>query len=135
MESMARGENLPTSQISLFSIEGMHCASCVEKIESALLSTEGVLSASVNFASHEATVTYDPDLISPKEIPPIVRKLGYRARVVQGEREWVETEQEQAHRERQGLFRRFLTAVFLGVPLIVLAMPEFFPIVERIPLS
>jgi P-type Cu+ transporter len=126
-------KNSSTSQVSLFSIEGMHCASCVDKIESALQSTEGVLSAAVNFASHEATVTYDPALISPKEIPPIVRKLGYKAQAVQGEREWVETEQEQARQERQELFRRLLSAVLLGMPLILLAMPELFPFVERVP--
>ncbi len=41
-------------------IEGMSCASCVQKVEGALGSVPGTVEASVNFASEKATVTYDP---------------------------------------------------------------------------
>ena len=41
-------------------IQGMTCASCVEKVERALNSTAGVIRASVNFATEKAIVEYIP---------------------------------------------------------------------------
>ena len=38
---------------SVFPIQGMTCASCVEKVERALNSTLGVIHASVNFATEK----------------------------------------------------------------------------------
>jgi Cu+-exporting ATPase len=45
-----------------FKIEGITCASCVTKIESALSATAGVLSASVNTGTEEAVVEYLPSV-------------------------------------------------------------------------
>ncbi len=45
-----------------FAIEGITCASCVTKIESALLATPGVVRAGVNVATEEATVEYLPSV-------------------------------------------------------------------------
>jgi P-type Cu+ transporter len=39
-------------------VEGIHCASCVKRIEKALLEKKGVLKASVNLASGHAAVEY-----------------------------------------------------------------------------
>ena len=36
------------------SIEGMHCAACVTRVEKALSSIDGVESAAVNLISHNA---------------------------------------------------------------------------------
>ena len=44
-------------------IEGMTCASCVNRIERFLNKTDGVLEASVNLATERATVTVDPTLV------------------------------------------------------------------------
>jgi Cu+-exporting ATPase len=41
-------------------VEGMHCASCVSRIESALRGVGGVCDASVNLAAEQAEVAYDP---------------------------------------------------------------------------
>src|SRR5918996_2341390 len=42
-------------------VEGMHCASCVAKVEDSLRATAGVVEASVNLANGEAAVTYERD--------------------------------------------------------------------------
>jgi Cu+-exporting ATPase len=43
---------------SIFPVGGMTCASCVARVEEALSSVSGVISASVNLASEKATVEY-----------------------------------------------------------------------------
>ncbi|GAI00054.1 unnamed protein product, partial [marine sediment metagenome] len=43
---------------SIFSVSGMTCASCVTRVEQALSSVPGVISANVNLASEKATVEY-----------------------------------------------------------------------------
>jgi P-type Cu+ transporter len=44
----------------MIGIENLRCASCVKFIEDELKSTEGVLSATVNIATREASVDYLP---------------------------------------------------------------------------
>ena len=44
---------------TMYQITGIHCASCVTKIEKAIQSVPGVTKASVNFATETATVEGD----------------------------------------------------------------------------
>jgi copper ion binding protein len=62
-------------------ITGMHCASCVDKVEKGLARLEGVESASVNFASETAEVTYDPDRVTPAKFIEEIKSLGYEPHV------------------------------------------------------
>ena len=48
----------PRTRVQL-ALEGMTCASCATRIERKLNKLEGV-EASVNFATEQATVSYDP---------------------------------------------------------------------------
>ncbi|AKU94955.1 Lead, cadmium, zinc and mercury transporting ATPase [Labilithrix luteola] len=59
------------------SIEGMTCASCVRRVEKALVATDGVSKADVNYALGRATVTYDPARSSRKVLADAVRDAGY----------------------------------------------------------
>jgi Cu+-exporting ATPase len=58
-------------------IENMNCASCVSKIEHRLDYLSGVMRSSVNFASGKASIEYDPQKISEKEILRAISDLGY----------------------------------------------------------
>ena len=50
-----------TAPIELsLAIEGMTCASCVNRIERFLRKADGVLEANVNLATERATVRFDP---------------------------------------------------------------------------
>lgn len=53
----AEGYEVPTAERTL-RIEGMHCASCVGRVESGLTDVPGVLDASVNLASGQALVRH-----------------------------------------------------------------------------
>jgi Cu+-exporting ATPase len=63
-------------------IDGMTCASCVGRVEKALLALPGVNSASVNLATQQATVRFDdkPDASLAAEA---VKKAGYTAHIPQ----------------------------------------------------
>ncbi len=61
-------------------IEGMTCASCVNRIERFLSRTPGVAEASVNLATERATVLVDPALAGRDELVKAVEAAGYDVR-------------------------------------------------------
>ena len=60
-------------------VSGMHCASCAGTIEKKLGKKEGIVSASVNFASEKATVEYDAEKLSSRDIVSFINETGYKA--------------------------------------------------------
>jgi Cu+-exporting ATPase len=62
-------------------IEGMTCASCVNRIERYLNRVEGVTSATVNLATERATVVAAPE-VTAKRLLAAVDAAGYEGRVV-----------------------------------------------------
>lgn len=60
-----------------YPVLGMTCASCVRKIETVLNKTEGIVEASVNFASEKVTIEYDNDKIDLEKIEKIIKSIGY----------------------------------------------------------
>ncbi|HEY4189363.1 MAG TPA: cation transporter, partial [Candidatus Limnocylindrales bacterium] len=61
-------------------IEGMTCASCVNRIERFLTKTPGVSAAAVNLATERATVTFDPGLAGRESLVRAVEAAGYEVR-------------------------------------------------------
>jgi Cu+-exporting ATPase len=61
-------------------IEGMTCASCVNRIERFLNKTPGVQEASVNLATERATVTVDPGVAGRDELVKAVEAAGYEVK-------------------------------------------------------
>ncbi len=62
-----------------FALEGMTCASCAMRIEKGLKKLPGVKDASVNFATEQATVTYDPAQTGVQQMLQKVDAVGYKA--------------------------------------------------------
>jgi Cu+-exporting ATPase len=62
---------------STLDIEGMTCASCVNRVTKALTRVDGVVDASVNLATESAAVTYDPQAVDPTALTAAVEKAGY----------------------------------------------------------
>ena len=73
-------------EIVSFPIEGMTCASCVNRITRFLSKVEGVAEANVNLASESATVTYDTARLALADLVAAVDAAGYVARVEQAAR-------------------------------------------------
>ncbi|MBA2557811.1 MAG: copper-translocating P-type ATPase, partial [Chloroflexi bacterium] len=61
-------------------VEGMTCASCVNRIERYLNKTTGVVRANVNLATERATVHYDPALAGRHELVAAIEAAGYQVR-------------------------------------------------------
>jgi heavy metal translocating P-type ATPase len=72
-----------TGPAIVLDIEGMTCASCVQRVERALERVPGVDRAAVNLATRTATVHGSPDATAHDAVPPLVaavRSAGYGAR-------------------------------------------------------
>ncbi|MEV4709315.1 heavy metal translocating P-type ATPase [Actinoplanes sp. NPDC049316] len=69
----------PTAVSCRLDIGGMTCASCVGRVEKALIRLDGVEAAAVNLATEVATVTYDPVRVGTAELTEAVRAAGYTA--------------------------------------------------------
>jgi len=59
-------------------IEGMSCASCAARVEKTLNRLDGV-EATVNYATDEATVSFDPDAVHIDDLIAAVEASGYHA--------------------------------------------------------
>ena len=60
-------------------VDGMTCASCVARVERALVAVPGVVEASVNLASARAVLRYDSAVSTPADIATAVRVAGYES--------------------------------------------------------
>lgn len=69
-------DGLATSELA---IVGMHCASCVLRVQRSLDADPAVASAAVNLATERAYVTFDPTAISVDALCQAVAAAGYSA--------------------------------------------------------
>jgi len=92
-------------------IEGMTCASCAARIERTLNRLDGV-EASVNFASEQAAVRYDPVRVALDDLIGAVAHAGYGAALPRDRDE----------HQRDPYRLRLLVAAALTIPIALLAM-------------
>ncbi len=111
------------------SIENIRCASCVGFIENELKATPGVLNASVNLGTQEATVDYLPEQTSLKQLNTAIESWGYKTRPAVSE-EPVDQQQAAHEKEYQRLMRKFWFAALVSIPVLITAYPKFIPIVK-----
>ncbi|HLJ54476.1 MAG TPA: heavy metal translocating P-type ATPase [Chthonomonadaceae bacterium] len=103
---------------------GMTCAACASRIERSLKRAEGVADASVNFATHRATVTFRPGATNPAALAEVVRDTGYDvqtppAALGDGAPDW---EQEARAEEVRDMRRSLAVAVLFGAPVAAIGM-------------
>ncbi len=60
-----------------FGVRGLHCASCVNRLETRLLEDPAVTTAVVNLAAETGFVRFDPERIGPADIFAAVHAAGY----------------------------------------------------------
>jgi len=73
---MAAGKLAPIDAIDI-PIQGMTCASCVNRVEKAIRSVEGVKAANVNLATERAHVEFGSSGANPAAVAEAIRTAGY----------------------------------------------------------
>ncbi|WP_311282308.1 heavy metal translocating P-type ATPase [Peribacillus simplex] len=104
-----------------FTITGMTCAACANRIEKGLNKLDGVSMANVNLALENATVEYDPSEASPIDIIQRVEKLGYGAIIKEDNTESVDFRQKEIQKQKN----TFIFSVILSFPLLWAMVSHF----------
>ncbi|WP_096438435.1 heavy metal translocating P-type ATPase [Alteribacter populi] len=105
-----------------FGIDGMHCASCVNRVEKKISRVEGVESVNVNLATHQAQVTGDITDDRVSEIVASVEKIGFGAKQIHDEKEADLSEKQAA--ESKKLMRDFTFAAIVTVIVLIGSIPH-----------
>ena len=111
-------------------VRGMHCAACVGKVERALASVPGVESASVNLATEQAAVVFDPARTDLARLRAAVAAAGYelaeaRPDRVPGEAVDGERAAREAAQRREKL--KFVVGAVLSAPVLLGGMSHVLP--------
>ncbi|QWU46284.1 heavy metal translocating P-type ATPase [Bacillus sp. NP247] len=105
-----------------FTVSGMTCAACANRVEKRLNKLEGVNKATVNFALESATVDFNPDEISVNEMKSAITKLGYKLEVKSDEQD-ASTDHRLQEIERQK--KKFIISFILSFPLLWAMVSHF----------
>ncbi|MBR4225655.1 MAG: copper-translocating P-type ATPase [Candidatus Methanomethylophilaceae archaeon] len=118
----------------VFRIGGMTCAACVGRVESAIESVDGVVSAEANIGSCTASVVYDGSPETEAAIARAVAAAGYA--VVSDDRDKAA---EEGMKALSAQLRDLVVAIVFAVPLSIMAMGPmlglFEPFLEPFPYS
>lgn len=112
------GYSVPSEMIEL-AVEGMTCASCVGRVERALMAVPGVFEANVNLASERASVRGTADV---QTLITAVAGAGYTARPSGAGTTGDEVTAERKDAELHTLKRDLFTAAALALPVFLLEM-------------
>ena len=105
----------------LLDVEGMTCASCVRRVEKALAGVPGVLSATVNLATNQASVKA-LSTVKPGDLAAAVARVGYEATPV-ADRAAAGWSREAARADELRVLKRdVLIAALLSIPVVVVEM-------------
>jgi len=109
-----------------YTIGGMSCAACANRIETALVKAAGVESASVNFATEKATIEFDSGKTSVPAIKTLIEKAGYK--VIEAEKNTpIDADKLRKQRESRVLLIKFIIAAVFGIPLLYICMAPMIP--------
>ncbi|MEI6235483.1 MAG: heavy metal translocating P-type ATPase [Planctomycetota bacterium] len=107
-----------------FLVEGMHCASCVGRVEEAIKRVPGVNDASVNLAAREARVQFDSTQTNPDAIASAITTAGYTAKIPSDNT----ADDTSGDAEVNALRRKVYVAAVLTLPVFIVSMAELFPV-------
>ncbi|MEK7073184.1 MAG: heavy metal translocating P-type ATPase [Patescibacteria group bacterium] len=130
-----------------YPVHGMHCASCVRTIETALGKVSGVTKASVNLAAEKAQVVFDESAVKPETLAKAVKDVGYHLDVSDSMGEMHAPPAHGEHgagrpvmgepghdhaamlreMESKDMQRKVWTGIVLSVVIMIGSYPQFFP--------
>ena len=104
-----------------FPVLGMTCASCAGSAESIVKYQEGVVNASVNFATGNLTVEYLPNMTDATKLQKAVQSIGYDL-LIENENTQQETLEAIHEKKFKQLKTKTIWAVVLSLPVVVIGM-------------
>ena len=123
MHAAVTGATTESSEADLIlSVGGMHCASCVGRVERALRALPGVSEANVNLASGRAFVTLADIRLNADDLAATVREAGFEAEPLIDSPEQTDRESAARAAELRELRQGFAWAAVLTLPIFVLEM-------------
>jgi len=99
-------------------ITGMHCASCAAIINKALNKSKAIKDANVNFSTSSASIDYDENMLTVKDLIRIIVKKGFFAEVARGNNAFLK----HRLREKRELKIRFLASLVFAIPVFIISM-------------
>ncbi len=103
-----------------FLIEGMHCGSCVSRLEEGLKKAfPQLLDVRVNLVTHKATVI---GMVSPEAVMQAVQVIGYQARLIPAEDQLAATRRENKEATNRLPLIRLISGVVFTTPLFAMHM-------------
>ncbi len=112
-----------------FLITGIHCASCVTRIEKAVKALPQIEQANLNFADRSITIFADPS-VSADTLKKTIENLGYGATLITDNMAETQIKQDIEQQHWQSLLRKTLVAAVIAVPFFILGMFDVFPSLE-----
>ncbi len=106
-------------ETSVLELSGLSCASCVGKVERALMAVPGVQTASVNLATERATVVHFRNHPSKSDLLNAVEKAGYQVR---SENTPSGSDENSRQSEAQSQRVELILAALLTLPVFLLEM-------------
>jgi Cu+-exporting ATPase len=122
------------SQTLRLKVNGLYCAECVGRIESALLATPGVLGATMNAATNEVKVEYAPAIGDLNLLTQAVENSGpYKAaRAPEASEPEMDREAQATEKEYKSLLRKWWFAAIIGLPTMILSYSSLFPVLRDV---
>lgn len=110
-------------------IKGMHCSSCVVRVELALQMTPGVVSARANLGPNAVDIEYQPEATDFALIRKAIESAGYRVAEpkVEATGEALDPAEAANEQEYRTLMRKFWFAAAISIPVMALSYPDLIP--------
>jgi Cu+-exporting ATPase len=110
-------------------IKGMHCSSCVIRVELALQMMPGIVSARANLGPNAVDIEYQPEKIDFDAIRKTIASAGYRVAEpkIDVTSEVLDPAEAANEEEYRSLMRKFWFAAAISVPVMALSYPDLIP--------
>ncbi|RPJ74047.1 MAG: hypothetical protein EHM20_11275, partial [Alphaproteobacteria bacterium] len=107
----------------VISITGMTCASCVNRIETALMKIPGMINASINLATERASVAFYDGIVNDEILLKAIAKAGYTASIYK-ENSVLDSDEKEILLKKE--FNRIVIGFCLSTPLVLPMIFELF---------
>ena len=72
-------EDVGRDQLAVIRIDGMHCHKCQQSIQRTLMTHPGVREVEVDFPTGQASILFDRDAVTVKQLMDSINEAGYHA--------------------------------------------------------